>query len=528
METPVNFGPGSRVADVLDNPRARHVVDAALPGLTYHPALDMIRTHPLESVVAHHPAVAAAPTVAANLWSALAEITMTSRNRGGDVASEPRPDYEGHDVADASATASFPALATRWSTVEVVLDGPSHGNPFTELEVTARFTHDSAAITAGGFYDGDGRWIIRFLPEVVGCWTFTTSSNALSLNGVSGAFDVGEAAPGDHGPVRTDGFHFAHADGTRHTPLGTTAYAWIHQPAELRAATLRTLQRSPFTKVRMCVFPKAYLHNTNEPDLYPFAGSPEEGFDFAFLDPEFFRHLESAVADLGRVGIQADVILFHPYDRWGFADMGSAADDRYASYVVRRLSAYPNVWWSLANEYDLVDSKAQADWERIAAVLVDNDPAEHLRSIHNFGEPYDHGRSWVTHASMQGPDIYKTAEHIDAWRRQWGKPVVLDECGYEGNLEYAWGNLSGEELTRRCWEGAVRGGYVGHGETYHRDDEQVWWAKGGELVGDAPARIAFLRKVIEDAPGGCWTRCPLPWASPTPDRPTPTTCTTSA
>ena len=29
----------------------------------------------------------------------------------------------------------------------------------------------------------------------------------------------------------------------------------------------------------------------------------------------------------------------------------------------------------------------------------------------------------------------------------------------------------------------------------------IWWAKGGALKGDSPARISFLRDVLADAPG---------------------------
>ncbi|WP_262402186.1 DUF5605 domain-containing protein [Actinomadura sp. CNU-125] len=206
--------------------------------------------------------------------------------------------------------------------------------------------------------------------------------------------------------------------------------------------------------------------------------------------------MEDAVRRLGALGIEADIILFHPYDRWGFADMGPTADDRYLSYVVRRLWAFPNVWWSMANEYDFVASKTESDWERLAQVVVGNDPCGHLCSIHNGVVPYDHSKEWITHVSVQG-----AAERIEEWRRTWKKPVVLDECGYEGNIEYGWGNITGQELTRRFWEGAVRGGYVGHGETYHRDDERLWWAKGGELTGDSPERIAFLRRVVEEGSG---------------------------
>src|SRR4029450_5478430 len=102
---------------------------------------------------------------------------------------------------------------------------------------------------------------------------------------------------------------------------------------------------------------------------------------------------------------------------------------------------------------------------------------------------------------MQRVDLYRTAENTTEWRHQWGKPVVVDECAYEGDIDMTWGNISGEEMTRRFWEGAVRGGYVGHGETYVDPDDVLWWSKGGDLRGSSPARIAFLRGVLAQAPG---------------------------
>ena len=56
-------------------------------------------------------------------------------------------------------------------------------------------------------------------------------------------------------------------------------------------------------------------------------------------------------------------------------------------------------------------------------------------------------------------------------------------------------------MVTRFWLGFASGGYVGHGETYLNDEERLWWSKGGELIGESPARIAFLRQIIEQAPG---------------------------
>jgi hypothetical protein len=176
--------------------------------------------------------------------------------------------------------------------------------------------------------------------------------------------------------------------------------------------------------------------------------------------------------------------------------MPRAADDRYVQYLVRRLSAFRAVWWSLANEYDLLSWKAGEDWKRLAEVIRRNDHVSHLTSIHNCFGFYDHARPWITHCSIQRTDVYRTAENTGEWRDAYAKPVIVDECGYEGDIDQGWGNLSGQELVRRFWEGAVRGGYVGHGETYLNEREELWWSKGGELAGDSPRRVGFLLEII--------------------------------
>jgi hypothetical protein len=89
---------------------------------------------------------------------------------------------------------------------------------------------------------------------------------------------------------------------------------------------------------------------------------------------------------------------------------------------------------------------------------------------------------------------------MPCWIETYGKPVVVDECGYEGDIGRLWGDLSPEELVLRFWLGFTSGGYVGHGETYLNDQEQLWWSKGGVLIGQSVSRIAFLRSILEQAP----------------------------
>ncbi len=397
----------------------------------------------------------------------------------------------------------------RWGIFELAAGGPETGNPFKEVSWTAVFRNSGRMFHAPGFYDGDGIFKVRFSPDLPGAWTFETSSSEAGLDGLAGSFDVTEASPGNHGPVRVaNTFHFAYEDGTPHNSIGTTCYAWTHQGNELEEQTLDTLAEAPFNKMRMCVFPKHYDFNHNEPEMLPFAGSLETGIDFERLNPACFRHLEKRILELQKLGIEADIILFHPYDRWGFAEMSPETDDFYLKYVVARLSAYRNVWWSLANEYDLFPNKTIGDWERFARIIMDNDPVSHLRSVHNCGAFYDYSRPWVTHCSIQRTDVYKTSENVTEWRERWRKPIVIDECTYEGDINHGWGNIPGTEMVRRFWEGYVRGGYMGHGETYMNPEEVLWWSKGGKLTGSSPARIAFLKRIAEEGPGQGMTPIP--------------------
>jgi hypothetical protein len=408
-----------------------------------------------------------------------------------------------------------PDAVERWGCFELALHGPADDNAFLEVPLRARFRHKHREIEVDGFYDGAGVYQVRFMPDAEGEWRYVTASARPTLDGVRGELRCLPAGEGNRGPVRVhDRFHFAYADGTPYVQVGTTCYAWTHQGDALEAQTLATLAAAPFNKLRMCVFPKHYAYNENEPERYPFpclargsstwtgsyAVDIKEGwaFDVSRFEPAFFRHFEQRVRELQRLGIEADVILFHPYDRWGFATLDADTDDRYLRYVVARLAAFRNVWWSMANEYDLLPNKSLADWDRFFRIVQEHDPYGHLRSIHNCRGFYDHAKPWVTHASVQHSDLGRVAE----WRAQYGKPVVVDECCYEGDVEQGWGNISARELVHRFWLGTVGGGYVGHGETYRRPDDVLWWAKGGALHGASPPRLAFLRELLERAPHG--------------------------
>lgn len=396
-----------------------------------------------------------------------------------------------------------PEAVEQWGRYERSFAGPAGGNPFVDVELTAEFHNGDQRRRVRGFYDGGGTYRLRFMPPAQGTWRFTTCSNHPELHGREGRLECTAPSVGNHGPVRVaHTFHFAYADGTPYRQIGTTAYAWTHQGEELESRTLQTLRRSPFNKIRMCVFPKNYAFNKVEPPLYPFEGTPPAQWDTARFNPAFFRHFEQRVGELQAMGIEADIILFHPYDegRWGFDRMDAASDDRYLRYLIARLAAYRNVWWSMANEFDFMKEKRAADWDRYFRIVQEEDPYNHVRSIHNGTRIYDHSQPWVTHASIQNGSAVEDFGRAVLYRDVYNKPIVFDEVKYEGNIPQRWGNISAEEMVHRFWQGTIAGTYVGHGETYLHPDDIIWWARGGELHGQSPARIAFLRQVMEAGP----------------------------
>lgn len=376
----------------------------------------------------------------------------------------------------------------KWEVFELKLHGPSTGNPFTEVELSANFIFGDNNLTVKGFYDGNGVYKIRFMPYKKGIWEYETRSNLSALEGISGEFKCIEPSGNNKGPVQVaEKHHFKYASGEPFYPVGTTLYCWELENYE---STLASLKGTGFNKVRYMPFP----HRGNQLPITPFEGE-KNNWDFLRPNPEFWRMIDESVQDLGKLGIQADFILFHPYDRgeFGFDKMNDSEKAFYLEYIAARLSAYQNIWWSMANEYDLIN-KSHGYWDNLGKIIADADPYNHLRSIHGLpGSKYDWKQEWVTHVSYQLSAKATELGLLHEFKEQLNKPVIIDEYGYEGNLDYDWGNLSGKEELYRHWTATIQGVYACHGESY---DSVMYFWKGGTPVGDSFERVSWLAKEI--------------------------------
>ncbi len=404
----------------------------------------------------------------------------------------------------------------RWGIFEIELNSKKEfDNPFTDICLSAEFTGNGEDKKVNGFYDGDGTWKIRFMPGMIGEYNYKICSSVDEFDGQLGTFESTWPSEGNKGPVSVaKKHHFNYADGSPMYVNGTTIYAWWYRPEETCKETLSALQENKFNKARMLIFPKylagmAEIDLTHEPPCLPFEGS-KNNLDYMRPTVEYFKLLDERVEDLMKIGVECDIILFHNYDfgMWGVDENLSDADEMfYLDYVIARLGSYRNIWWSLANEYDLwkdpdggqIRCKLdRRDWDRIGEYLLANDPYNHLRSIHNW-QPVYPNRDWLTHVSYQFPNTYSLT--IDL-KNKYDKPIVNDEYQYEGSLTYGWGNLTGKQELLRHTLTVMAGGYATHGECYvvNGNKRDIFWTYGGKMVGESASRIAYLRDIMEKLP----------------------------
>ena len=430
----------------------------------------------------------------------------------------------------------------KWDIFEISLFGPSTGNPFVDVSLSANFTSPSNILFSfvNGFYDDNGIYKIRFMPNELGLWKYITMSNIKTLSSQNGTFNVIKPSGNNYGPVYSkeninseERPYFIYAETEEiWFESGTTAYSWQHFPdLYLQNETISTIRyifnNKIFNKIRFSIFPLYQEWSFSEPLYYPYIGKPPNNWgNFDKFNVTFWKHLDYILLQLKEIGIIADVIIFRPYDygHWGFDCMGCPypyyntcnANDYnitndlfYLKYLISRISSYRNVWWSMSNEYDVTKCKNSyygtnmvnyTIWDKYFEYLISIDPyknPEKEKSMHQGQIMYNYSQSWVTHFSIQGYQNVDYKYFYEKYNVQ--KPIIIDEMQYEGNITAGWGDLNGAQELYRYWEGTSTGRLMGHSEcllpnkTVIPQNETVvtWWNYGGKLIGESYKKIKW-------------------------------------
>ena len=271
-------------------------------------------------------------------------------------------------LAQPSAAQAGPAVE-QWGSAEVVLSGPVGRQPVHRGRPLRPLHAGRADGRRPGLLRRRGRLPGPLHARSPGRLALRDAEQSARAGRQDGPVRRGRSRrPANHGPVRVrDTFHFAYADGTPYFPIGTTCYAWTHQGDALEEADPGHARSTPRSTSSGCASSPSTTRSTGTSRrITRSPGRRRATGTSPGSNPAFFRHLEQRIGQLRDLGIEADLILFHPYDKghWGFDRMTPDADDRYLRYVVARLAAYRNVWWSLANEWDFMKEKTEADWDR--------------------------------------------------------------------------------------------------------------------------------------------------------------------
>ncbi|ROR73452.1 DUF4038 domain-containing protein [Bogoriella caseilytica] len=385
----------------------------------------------------------------------------------------------------------------RTAIVDVELpEPPGAANPF-DREATATLRGpDGEIMTVPAFYDSRLGYRARVSFPRPGAWTVQTYDEAgVALTDEPLRVDV-DAAGSDRGGLQIDPAyrrHFAWADGTPFFFRGYEAN-WLlmldqHDDELTRLdAFTDSILEAGFTAVTV----NAYAHSFRQyvpadlehdprwvvPSIAPWIGGNGNP-DYGRLDPDFFAHMDRAVAYLHGRGLVTHLMI-HVYNKdVNWPEPASPDDDRYWRQIVARYQAYGSIIWDTAKES--YHRPAGYIWTRLATIRK-YDGYRRLVTAHDtnpppnvtWGRQYLHPDNELVEAltDVTSDQILQDI-HADACEhhRRTSKPYINIEFGYESGLEDLPSDdpdhdQSWEEVTRRMWHIVLGGGYPNY---YYRN-----------------------------------------------------------
>jgi hypothetical protein len=406
------------------------------------------------------------------------------------------------------------AVVSKWDRFEREFkSGVLYPNPIQDAELRVVFTSPSGrSRLIYGFWDGDRVWKVRFSPNEVGKWFYSTSCSDQKNSGLhnqSGTFictaPTGKNRFDQHGPVRisADGRYLAHEDGTPFFWLADTAWnGALLSKSEEWDFYIGERKRQKFTAVQWVTTQWRASPNGDREGQAAFTGQ-----DRIAINPRFFQRLDERVEALNRAGLlNVPVLLWanpgrtNPLASPGFSLQEDQAV-RLARYMVARWGAN-DVIWILPGDGDYRGAKAER-WKRIGRGVFGDEPHApvvlHPGGMHWVMDEFQNEKWLDIHGYQSGHgDDERTLRWIFAgppstdWKKAPARPFINLETPYENHIAYQSKTPISPQTMRRAayWSllNAPTAGvtYGGHG---------VWgWDDGTKPPTDHPT-----------------TGIPLPW-----------------
>lgn len=337
------------------------------------------------------------------------------------------------------------ALWGRWEESFTGAEGAAYDTVLTvNLEAPS-----GASRTIEGFWDGDRRWKVRFMPDETGTWSYRTTSvpAARGLDGQEGSFVVVAATDPPtaflaHGAVgiSSNRRYLAHADSAPFLWLADTAWngalmstddGWDTYLADRTAKGFTAIQ---FVTTQW----RAADANAEGEVAYT-------GFEEISINPRFFDRIDRRIDAINQAGLLAAPVLLwtlgEPDRNPGRLPESQAI--KLARYLVARYQGH-HVVWILAGDENFSDERG-VRWRRIGrGVFGDREHAP--ATVHPQGRQWffddfaeedwldliiyqsSHGGGQLTLRWLQsGPPAQE-------WRQEPTRPILNSEPGYEDIL----------------------------------------------------------------------------------------------
>lgn len=359
------------------------------------------------------------------------------------------------------------AATPQWTIFETQLTSvKQYDNPVQEIKVDVTFTApDGTTRTFKGFWNGRDEWRVRFSPDQIGTWKYTTTCTDVSNTGLhnqSGSFEC-TAYSGDNplyqrGELRLSDNkrYIEYNDGTPYFFMGDTvwcgpAFAKMDDwNVFLQDRVEKNFNAIQFVTAQWRMFDKDRDGNRTF-----------TGHDAIEINPNYFQRLDAYVDEINNAGLFAVPVVLWAIRGDANPGFSLPVDQRIvlAEYIIARYGAH-QVLWFLGGDGNYSGELAE-DWHKIGRAVLSKDQ-HRLTTMHVRGESWvgDEFRNepwfdFLTYQSGHG-DSDKTFNFIhhgppaNDWEKEPTLPIINTEPNYEGHNGYKNRKVHNDHSVRRA------------------------------------------------------------------------------
>jgi len=373
--------------------------------------------------------------------------------------------------ADRSNLARGPSAAGQYGVYEIELTARGAVEaPYLGTKVRVVFTGpDGADVVVDAFYDGDGHYKARAYCHTTGQWTWRSESDRPELDGRKGAFTVEPSdLPGKLRLCERDPYQFAYDNGDWFLHIGDTGYRYAVDSEPRWREYIDEAAEMGVTKVRTWFC-------RSRSGVEALFAEGRKGMNLAYWQ-EIDRRLSYALDRHPNIIFQ--LILYGEDTKELLRyDQGDPACQYVARYAQARWSAFPNVYWCISNDREIVRDRPlqgrrvpHGTIDRIGRDMEQREPWGTLITNHQARlSGYDFTEApWSDIVTLEDLDQVH-GKVILAYRDKAKRPIVNDEDRYElyrnpANHRYFFRRL--------MWASLLSGGHATYGglRTYEAYD----------------------------------------------------------